>query len=105
MEIPIINTWYLHFLLSKIFTSKRRKIRKYEKKLAKLKGNVSFDEEQDDFYDLDKLDDKPIIKKVEEDEYVVPRKSRKEKLREIREAKERLDRTKSFKRVSLDDDE
>ena len=92
-------------LLSKIFTSKKRKIRKYEKKLAKLKGNISFEEEQDDFYDLDKLDDKPIIKKVEEDEYVVPRKSRKEKLREIREAKERLDRTKSFKRVSLDDDD
>ena len=92
-------------LLSKIFTSKKRKIRKYEKKLSKLKGNISFEEEQDDFYDLDKLDDKPIIKKVEEDEYLVPRKSRKEKLREIREAKERLERTKSIKRISLDDDE
>lgn len=90
-------------LLSKIFTSKGRKIKKYQKKIDKLKNKISDDE---DNYDIDDVDERPVIKKVEEDEYVVPRKSRKEKLREIQEAKERLDKTKtSYRRVSLEDDD
>ena len=45
-------------------------------------------------------------KQVEEDEYVVPKKTRKQKLKEIEETKKKLDKTKpSFRRVSLEDDD
>ena len=42
----------------------------------------------------------------EEDEYVLPKKSRKEKLRELEEAKKKIDKSKSsFRRVSLEDED
>ena len=96
-------------LLKKLFTSKQKKISKYEKKIKKLSSKLSNqddDEENNDGYDITSINEEPIIKKVEEDEYVVPRKSRKEKLKEIDEAKKRLDKTKpTYHRVSLEDDD
>ena len=88
-------------------TSKEKKIKRYEKKIAKLKGKIkSIDEE--DSYDVTSIniDDEPIIKKVEEDEYDIPKRSKKEKLREIKEAKERLDSSvPAYKRFLEEDDE
>ena len=88
-------------------TSKEKKIKRYEKKIAKLKGKIkSIDE--DDSYDVTSIniDDEPIIKKVEEDEYDIPKRSKKVKLREIKEAKERLDSSvPAYKRFLEEDDE
>lgn len=99
----------LIWVIRKLFISREKKIKKYQRKIDKLKRklNRTFDEEEyEESYDLSKLSDKPEIKKIEDDEYVVPKKSRKEKLREIREAKEKLDMSRSsYRRVSLDDDE
>lgn len=96
-------------LLKKLFTNKQKKISKYEKKIKKLSSRLSNqedDEENNNGYDITSINEEPIIKKVEEDEYVVPRKSRKEKLKEIDEAKKRLDKTKpTYHRVSLEDDD
>ena len=101
-----------------LFTSKEKKIKKYQKKIDKLKNKINDeidDDEQENYdedesYDIDSLDDRPEIKQVEEDEYKVPKKSRKEKREEIEEAKEQLERSKkksnkSYKRVSLEEDE
>lgn len=90
-------------IINKLFTSKERKIKKYQKKIDKLKNKISDDE---DNYDIDDVDERPVIKQVEEDEYVVPKKTRKQKLKEIEETKKKLDKTKpSFRRVSLEDDD
>lgn len=93
----------------KLFTSREKKIKRYQKKIEKLKNklNKAFDEEEyEQTYDLSKLSDKPEIKKIEDDEYVMPKKTRRQKLKEIQAAKESLDKTKtSFRRVSLEDDE
>ncbi len=92
----------------KALSSKENKIKRYENKINKLKNklNDSDDEEENIKYDIDDVDQKPVIKKVEEDEYIVPKKTRKQKIKEIEEAKKKLDKTKpSFRRVSLEDDE
>ena len=90
-------------------TSKEKKIKRYQRKIDRLKKklNKAFEEEgYEETYDLSKLSDKPEIKKIEDDEYVLPKKSKKEKLKEIREAKEKLDMSRSsYRRVSLEDDE
>ena len=57
-------------------------------------------------YSIDDVDDGPVIKRVEEDEYVMPKKSRKEKLKELEEAKKRLNKNKpKYRRLSLEDDD
>lgn len=89
-------------IISKLFTSKERKLKKYQKKIDKLNRNINIDEEYN--YDIDQVDERPTIKKVEEDEYIVPKKSRKEKLKELEEAKKRLNKPK-YKRVTLEDDD
>ncbi len=86
-------------------SSKDKKIRKYQKKIDKL-NNKNSKESYDDNYDIDDVDERPVIKKVEEGEYVVPKKSRKEKLKELEEAKKRLDKNKpKYRRVTLEDDD
>lgn len=91
-------------------SSKDKKIKKYEKKLSKLR-NKAYDEDDDkkkenEHYDIDDVDERPIIKKVEDSEYSVPKKNRKEKLKELEEAKKRLDKNKpKYRRVSLEDDD
>lgn len=99
----------LVLIVRKLFTSKEKKIRRYQRKIDRLKKklNKAFEEEgYEETYDLSKLSDKPEIKKIEDNEYVIPRKSKKEKLREIKEAKEKLDMSRSsYRRVSLEDDE
>lgn len=94
-------------IINKLFTSKERKIKKYQKKIDKLNKEInSNDNDDSDNYDIDDVDERPVIKKVEEDEYVVPKKTRKQKIKEIEEAKKKLDKTKpSFRRVSLEDDD
>ncbi len=96
-------------IFKKFFTSKEKKIKKYQKKIDKLNNKISKNDESDeenDDYDIDDVDERPSIKKVEEDEYVVPKKSRKEKLKELEDAKKRLDKSKpKYRRVSLEDDE
>lgn len=96
-------------IIRKLFISREKKIKRYQRKIDKLNGKVTkvFDEEEyEETYDLSKLSDKPEIKKIEDDEYVIPKKSRKDKLKEIREAKEKLDMTRSsYRRISLEDDE
>ena len=88
-------------------SSKEKKINKYQKKINKLKNSGSINDYiSDNHYDIDDVDERPVIKKVEEDEYTVPKKTRKEKLKELEEAKKRLDKAKpKYRRVSLEDDE
>ena len=76
-------------------------------KINKLKNSVSINDYiSDNHYDIDDVDERPVIKKVEEDEYTDPKKTRKEKLKELEEAKKRLDKAKpKYRRVSLEDDE
>ena len=96
-------------IFKKFFTSKEKKIKKYQKKIDKLNNKISKNDESDeenDDYDIDDVDERPSIKKVEEDEYVVPKKSRKEKLKELEDAKKRLNKSKpKYRRVSLEEDE
>lgn len=93
----------------KAMSSKEKKIKKYEKKINKLRNKINDDEyhdEENTNYDIDDVDERPVIKKVEDDEYVVPKKTRKQKLKEIEEAKKKIDKTKpSIRRVSLEDDD
>ena len=95
--------------ISKALSSKEKKIKKYENKINKLKNKINDDEyndEENTNYDIDDVDERPVIKKVEDDEYVVPKKTRKQKLKEIEEAKKRLDKNKpTYKRVTLEDDD
>lgn len=88
----------------KLFTPKEKKIKKLERKLNRLKKN-DFIKENDEYYDIDSVDERPNIKKVEDDEYVIPKKSRKEKAVELKKAKEKLESKKTrYKRISLDED-
>ena len=89
-------------ILKKVFTSKDKKIRKLEKKLNKLKSS-DFEEEN---YDIESVYEKPVITEIGNDEYNVPKKSRKERQKELNEAKERLKKEKlKYRRVSLEDDD
>ena len=91
----------------KAFKSPEKRIKKYQAKINKLKEKVNNIDELDDSFDISDLDDKPSVKKVETD-YVIPKKSKKQKLKEINDAKKKLDESKSnktVKRVSLEDDE
>ena len=95
-------------IFKNVFTKKERKIEKYQRKIDKLKDklNKKENDEDNDSYDIDEVDERPSIKKVEENEYVVPKKSRKEKLKELEDAKKRLDKSKpKYRRVSLEDDD
>lgn len=95
-------------LFKKLFVKKEKKIQKYQKKIDKLneKLNRKNNEIDSDSYDIESVDERPVIKKVEEDEYMVPKKTRKQKMKEIEDAKKKLDKSKpSFRRVSLEDDE
>lgn len=91
----------------KAFTSKEKKIKRMQRKINKLNNKISGKENfDDDDYDIDEVDERPVIKKVEDDEYIMPKKSRKEKLRELEEAKKRLDNNKpKYRKISLEDDE
>ena len=87
------------------FKSNDKKIEKYQRKIDKLKGKIKNEDSNYD-YSIDDVDDGPVIKRVEEDEYVMPKKSRKEKLKELEEAKKRLDKNKpKYRRLSLEDDD
>lgn len=105
--LVIILLIILITLFKKAFVSKEKRIEKHQKKIDKLKAKINKKISDDnDSYDIESVDEKPLIKKVEEDEYVVPKKSRKQKIKEIEEAKKKLDDSKpSFRRVSLEDDE
>lgn len=96
-------------IFKNVFTKKEKKIEKYQKKINKLKAKLDNEEskyESSDDYDIDDVDERPNVKQIDEDEYVVPKKSRKEKLKELEEAKKRLDKNKpSYRRVSLEDDD
>lgn len=86
-------------------SSKDKKISKYQRKIDKLKNNKSEITYGND-YDIDEAFERPAIKKVENNEYVVPKKTRRQKQKEIEDAKKKLDKTKpAFRRVSLEDDE
>lgn len=95
----------------KLFRTKKSKIRKLEKKLNKLKQNYNFDynkdEKDESLFDVDqiKIEEKPVAKKIEDDEYIVPHKSKKQKLREIKEAKEKLDKSKPTYKTLFDEDD
>lgn len=85
------------------FTSKEKKIKKYQKKINKL-GN----KKSEAFFEVEDINvkEEPVVKKIREDDFVVPKKSRKDKAKELEEARKRLERTKpSFRRVSLEDDD
>ena len=94
-------------IINKLFTSKERKIKKYQKKIDKLNKKINSNYTDDsNGYDIDDVDERPVIKQVEEDEYVVPKKTRKQTIKEIEQTKKKLDKTKpSFRRVSLEDDD
>ena len=94
--------WAIYFLS---FMRSPFKIEKYQRKIDKLKGKIKNGDSNYD-YSIDDVDDRPVIKRVEEDEYVMPKKSRKEKLKELEEAKKRLDKNKpNYRRLSLEDDD
>lgn len=88
-------------ILKKLFTSRNKKIRKLTKKLEKLKSKQSkdiFDDEQED----EEENEEPVITKVEDDKKV-PKKTRKEKRKELMDAKKLLDKDKtSIRRISLE---
>jgi len=107
--IGLLIVFVLSLLIKilKAFKSPEKRIKKYQAKINKLKEKVSNIDELDDSYDISDLDDKPTVKKVETD-YVIPKKSKKQKLKEINDAKKKLDESKNnktVKRVSLEDDE
>lgn len=85
-------------LLKKIFTSKEKKINKLNKKINNLKKSQvkEYDEE---------LDDEPVIREIKEDSKPL-KKNRKEKRKELQDAKNFLDKDKtSIRRVSLEPDD
>lgn len=86
-------------ILKKLFTSKEKKINKYQKKILKLKNKL-----EEESYDIDDVDERPSIKKIENDEYVIPKKTRKERLKELEEAKKIVDNKKTkYKKMTLED--
>lgn len=99
-------------IIIKVSSNKEKQIKKYQSKIDNLRkklDNEEFEEyekQKDDSYDITDVDERPTIKKVEDDEYVIPKKSRKEKLNELKKAKERLDKEKpKYRRMSLEDDD
>ena len=94
-----------------LLKSKDKKIIKYEKKINKLKNKINKSVSEDytsdkKSYDIDDVDERPVIKQIEDEKFSIPKKSRKEKLKEKEETKKRLEKTKpSFRRVSLEDDD
>lgn len=111
-EIKIRNYIILGFLslcmliiivkIIKSFASKERKIKRLERKISKLRK----EEKSDYYYELDDIDEKPEINKIEDEDISVPKKSRRQKKEELRKAKEFLDNDKEkIKRVSLDEDD
>lgn len=64
------------------------KDRKVSKKIDKLKGKITKESYEDNYdYSLDDVDERPVIKQIEDDKFNIPKKSRKEKLKEKEEAK------------------
>lgn len=103
--LALIFVLIIIFKLLGKFKSNDKKIEKYQRKIDKLKCNIKNEDSNYD-YSIDDVDDRPVIKRVEEDEYVMPKKSRKEKLKELEEAKKRLDKNKpKYRRLSLEDDD
>lgn len=103
--LALIFVLIIIFKLFGKFKSNDKKIEKYQRKIDKLKGKIKNEDFNYD-YSIDDVDDGPVIKRVEEDEYVMPKKSRKEKLKELEEAKKRLDKNKpKYRRLSLEDDD
>ncbi len=103
--LALIFVLIIIFKLFGKFKSNDKKIEKYQRKIDKLKGNIKNEDSNYD-YSIDDVDDRPVIKRVEEDEYVMPKKSRKEKLKELEDAKKRLDKNKpKYRRLSLEDDD
>ena len=91
--LALIFVLIIIFKLLGKFKSNDKKIEKYQRKIDKLKGKIKNEDSNYD-YSIDDVDDRPVIKRVEEDEYVMPKKSRKEKLKELEDAKKRLDKNK-----------
>lgn len=84
-------------LLVKMFLSKENKINKYQKKIDKLKKDT-----KSNLYEEDRVS----IEKIDKDDYVTPKKSRKERLNELKEAKKKLDQNKNkYRRISLEEDD
>lgn len=82
-------------------SSKQKKIEKYEKKLLKLRSKLD-----DSNYDIDDVDERPTIKKIEEDDYVPIKKTRKEKLKELEEARNVVNKRKpKYKKMTLEEDD
>lgn len=103
--LALIFVLIIIFKLLGKFKSNDKKIEKYQRKINKLKGKIKNEDSNYD-YSIDDVDDRPVIKRVEEDEYVMPKKSRKEKLKELEDAKKRLDKNKpKYRRLSLEDDD
>ena len=105
VALALIFVLIIIFKLLGKFKSNDKKIEKYQRKIDKLKGKIKNEDSNYD-YSIDDVDDRPVIKRVEEDEYVMPKKSRKEKLKELEDAKKRLDKNKpKYRRLSLEDDD
>lgn len=80
----------------KSLASKETKIKRLTKKLDKLNSKSV------DTYDI--LKEEPQINKIDEDDFLPPKKSKKERQQELKEAKEKLKSNKNtIKRVSLED--
>lgn len=88
----------------KAASSKEKKIEKYQRKINKYKGNFVSEENIDV---MDKLKSKEVVvKKIEDHDFVVPKKSRKERAKELEEARKKLDSKKNqIRRVSLEETE
>ncbi len=92
-------------LFKKIFTKKEKKIKKYQKKIDKLNGKINKKESKEEqTYDIESIDEKPVIKKVEDNDYDVPKKTKKERKEELKKAKKRLEKEKpNYRKLSLED--
>ena len=96
-------------ILGKLFITKERRIKKYQKKINKLNKKINKDyyeeEQEENNYSIENVkSDKPEIKQIENTEYLKPKKTRKEKLEELEKEKNRIESKKTkYKRVSLDD--
>ena len=107
VTLALIFILIIIFKLLGKFKSNDKKIERYQRKIDKLKGKITKESYEDNYdYSLDDVDERPVIKQIEDDKFNISKKSRKEKLKEKEEAKKRLEKTKpSFRRVSLEDDD
>lgn len=107
VTLALIFILIIIFKLLGKFKSNDKKIERYQRKIDKLKGKITKESYEDNYdYSLDDVDERPVIKQIEDDKFNIPKKSRKEKLKEKEEAKKRLEKTKpSFRRISLEDDD